>query len=48
MGGVQEAFANFWKNPLGEKSAGDYFLFVGLLIIIVVAWTRIARFIWEA
>lgn len=47
MGNASAAFAAFWQNPLGNKTAGNYFLFIGLLIVIIFAWTRILRFITE-
>lgn len=48
MGGTAQAFKDFWNNPLGNRTAGSYFLFVGLLFVIVFAWTRILKFITEA
>lgn len=47
MGDVAQRFKDFWRNPMGERSAGDYFLFIGLLIVIIFAWTRILKFITE-
>jgi hypothetical protein len=47
MGGVQEKFAAFWNNPMGDRTAGDYFLFIGLLILIIYAWSRILKVIEE-
>lgn len=44
---VQEKFAAFWQNPLGDRTVGDYFLFIGLLIIIIWAWGRVLKFMGE-
>lgn len=48
MGEAAQAFANFWKQPFqASGSAGNWFLFIGLLLVIIFAWTRILRFITE-
>lgn len=48
MGALQQSLADFWKQPFSAQgSAGQWFLFVGLLLIIIFAWNRILRFIIE-
>jgi hypothetical protein len=48
MGQAAQAFANFWKQPFNSQgSAGNWFLFIGLLLVIIFAWTRILKFITE-
>ncbi len=40
-----DKFKEFLSNPKGSGTAAEWFLFVGLLIVIIVAWTRILKFI---
>ena len=48
MGSIQQAIADFWKQPFNASgSAVQWFLFLGLLIVIIFAWNRILRFIIE-
>jgi hypothetical protein len=52
MAGTASDFANtiekWWAQPFNAQgSAFQWFLFLGLLIIIVVAWNQILRFILE-
>lgn len=48
MGDAAEAFKNFWRQPFSAQgSVVNWFLFIGLLIVIIFAWNRILRFIAE-
>lgn len=34
-----QGFKNFFSHPFSEDmSAGDWFLFIGLLLLILIAW----------
>lgn len=48
MGEFAERIKAFWRQPYQpEGSVFSWFLFLGLLIVIVFAWSRILRHIAE-
>ena len=39
-----DTFANWWKAPFNTNgSVADWFLFTGLILVIIFLWTRILR-----
>jgi hypothetical protein len=48
MGNFAAQVKAFWARPFNAQgSALQWFLFLGLLIVIIIAWNTILRFITE-
>lgn len=44
MTGIYSGFQKFWQKPFDvEGDAWDWFLFVGLILIVIFLWTRILK-----
>lgn len=44
MGNVYSGFVTWWKKPFTmEGTAIDWFLFIGLVMIVIFIWTRVLK-----
>lgn len=49
MDGFTQNVADWWAQPFNTQgSVINWFLFVGLLIVIIIAWNTVLRFVTEA